>query len=203
MGQTAEELRDQLATQREDLGRDLEAIGDRVSPGRMVERRQAAMRRRFTDMRNALMGAADTATHVTTDSASSGASRVSDALTDAARGARTTAQGNPLAMGLVAFGAGLVAATLFPASSTERRLAGQAQPTLEHAAEQVGPKAKEMVGEMRDELQPAAKGAVSEVGETAKQAADTVKEDAAQAAKGTATETARSAQAARDDLTKG
>ena len=42
MGQTAEDLRTQLAEQRGDISRDLEAIGDRVSPGRMMERRQAA-----------------------------------------------------------------------------------------------------------------------------------------------------------------
>ena len=44
MGQTTEELRStRIAEQRDDLGRDLEAIGDRVSPGRMAQRHKAAV----------------------------------------------------------------------------------------------------------------------------------------------------------------
>ena len=35
MGKTAEELRQDLEQHRESIGRDMEAIGDRVSPGRM------------------------------------------------------------------------------------------------------------------------------------------------------------------------
>ena len=56
MGQTAEELRGQLVYQRAEVSRDLDAIGDRVSPHRMVERRQAAVRQRFTDIKERVMG---------------------------------------------------------------------------------------------------------------------------------------------------
>ena len=59
MGATAEELRADLGRQRQELSRDLEAIGDRVSPGRMMERRRASVRRRITVARETVMGTSD------------------------------------------------------------------------------------------------------------------------------------------------
>ena len=62
MGQTTEDLRAQIADQRETLGRDLEAIGDRVSPTRMAERRKNAVRERWQSTKTRVMGTADDAT---------------------------------------------------------------------------------------------------------------------------------------------
>ena len=182
MGQTAEDLREQLASQRGDLSRDLEAIGDRVSPGRMVERRQAAVRMRFGEMRDRVMGAADTTQYGVRDTMSSGVSTAREGVSGVAEGTMHATEGNPLAMGLVAFGAGLVMATLFPASRAEQQLASKAQPSLEHAAEQAGPKVREIADEIKEEIAPAAKGAVTEVTESAKEAAQHVKDEASQAA---------------------
>ena len=193
MGQTAEDLRTQLAEQRGDISRDLEAIGDRVSPGRMVERRQAAVRMRFGEMRERVMGAADTTQHGMRDTVSSGVSTARDGVSGAAEGTIHATEGNPLAMGLVAFGAGLVMATLFPATRAEQRAAAKAQPTLENAAEQAGPKVRELAGEMKDEVAPAAEEAVSEVKESAKQAAQNLKDEAKDAASQTGDEAKREA----------
>jgi uncharacterized protein YoxC len=188
MGQTAEDLRTQLASQRGEVSRDLEAIGDRVSPGRMVERRQAAVRMRFADMRDRVFGAADTTQHGVRDTMSSGMTSAREGVSGAAEGTMHATEGNPLAVGLVAFGAGLVMATLFPASRTEQQLASRAQPTLEHAAEQAAPKVREMVEDVKEEVAPAAKSAVTEVTESAKEAAQRVKGEAAQAASETGKE---------------
>lgn len=188
MGQTAEDLRAQLAEQRDDVSRDLEVIGDRVSPGRMVERRQAAMRMRFGDIRDRVMGAADTSRHSVHDTMSSGVSTARDSVTGVADRTTHATEGNPMAMGLVAFGAGLVMATLFPATRTEQRAAAKAQPTLENAAGEIGPEARGVIGDMKEEIAPMAKEAVSEVAETAKEAAGHVKEDAAGAARQTSEE---------------
>ena len=65
MGTTPDELRYELEQQRESLSRDLVAIGDRVSPGRMVERRKMAVRDSFGRARDAVMGARDTAAGTT------------------------------------------------------------------------------------------------------------------------------------------
>ena len=43
MGQTAEELKQDIADTRDNLSDTLDAIGDRVSPGRVIERRKNRM----------------------------------------------------------------------------------------------------------------------------------------------------------------
>ena len=50
MGQSPEELKDEIESTRADLGDTLEAIGDRVSPGRVIERRTARVRQGFADL---------------------------------------------------------------------------------------------------------------------------------------------------------
>ena len=46
MGQSADELRHDIEATRGQLGETLDAIGDRVSPGRMIERRKNPSGRR-------------------------------------------------------------------------------------------------------------------------------------------------------------
>ena len=117
MGEAAEELRGQLAQQRQDLSRDVEAIGDRVVPGRVVDRKKAAARQRFDRARDAVMGAADSATGRASDAMSSvqdKASSLAGTVGDAPDMARERAQGSPVAAGLIAFGAGLLVGSLVP-----------------------------------------------------------------------------------------
>ena len=52
MGQSATELKQEIAQTRQNLGETLDAIGDRVSPGRMVERRKNRMARGFQNVRD-------------------------------------------------------------------------------------------------------------------------------------------------------
>ena len=76
-------------------------------------------------------------------------------------------QGNAVAVGLVAFGAGLLAASLIPPSEPEQRLAGtlrdQAQP-------------------LQDELKAAGQQVVEDVKSTAQQGAEQVRQRASEAA---------------------
>jgi hypothetical protein len=178
MGQTPEELREELSAKREDLSRDLEAIGDRVSPGRMVERRQAAVKMKFSDLRERAMGAKDAAGEHLHSGAGSTASTMTDAVSRVGETTRARTEGNPLAVGLVAFGAGLVAATVFPATRREQQLAQQAQPALEQAAAKVAPAAQHVV----EEIRPVAAEAVQDLRDDAKEAATHVKEEATAAA---------------------
>ena len=145
MGKTAEDLRRDLEEQRDSLGRDLVAIGDRVSPGRMVERRRLAVRQSFGRARDAVMGAKDTASDTTQHAASSAqsavgsaASAVGDAVTSAPAGHPVTDAGEPLAAGLVAFGVGALAGSLLPTTRREEQAVAQVQPALESAAERAG-----------------------------------------------------------------
>jgi gas vesicle protein len=123
--------------------------------------------------------------HTGADSATSSVSGAVHSVSDTAR-QRT--EGNPLAVGLVAFGAGLVAATLFPATRREEALAERAQPRLEDAATKMAPAAQQVV----EELKPAATDAVEELKDEAKEAAQNVTGEAKDKAKETAA-SARSA----------
>jgi Protein of unknown function (DUF3618) len=145
---TAAELRQQLEQHRTEIGRDLVAIGDRVSPRRMTERRVAAVREKVARARVAVMGAADEASGTVRGAAETARERVSgtgEAISETASSAaerlssapeqvRETTQGNPLAAGLIAFGAGLLISSIVPPTSREQQLVGQAEPQLERAA---------------------------------------------------------------------
>jgi hypothetical protein len=77
------------------------------------------------------------------------------------------AQGNPIAAGLIAFGGGLLVASLIPPTETERRVGGQ-------VAEKAQP--------LRDELQRAGQEVADDLRSTAQDGAQQVKERAAEAA---------------------
>ncbi len=59
MGQSAAELRREIEDTRGDLGETLDAIGDRVSPARMIERRKNRMSEGARLVRERVMGTAD------------------------------------------------------------------------------------------------------------------------------------------------
>jgi len=174
MGQTAEELRGRLANQRAEIGRDLDAIGDRVSPHRMVERKQAAVRQRFSDVKDRVMGSAETSVDALRDAGASAAASLSDSASSVVHGTRDAAEGNPLAVGLIAFGAGLVAAAVFPATRTERDIAERAQPMLEKAASGAMPAARHVI----EELEPAAQDTMADLRDSAMDAVSNVKDQA-------------------------
>src|SRR4051794_41986204 len=77
VGQSAEELRREIEATRGDLGTTIDAIGDRVSPGRIVERRTNRMRGGIRSVRESVMGRASSATGAVTGTASGAAGGVS------------------------------------------------------------------------------------------------------------------------------
>lgn len=179
---SAAQLREQLDQQRNELGQDLEAIGDRVSPKRVTERKTAAVRQRLSGVRESVMGAKDTVADKTGDAGSAITDKVSGAVEQVRQGpelARQGAQGNPLAAGLIAFGGGLLLATALPSSNREQRLVDQSiQPQLDQAAAQVGTMAQETV----EAVKPAVQDAVAEVKDTAASSASEVADEAKGAA---------------------
>ena len=130
MGQSAEQLRREIEDTRGDLGETLDAIGDRLSPGRMMERRKNRMRSGLQTVRERVMG-------TVSDTGSAGAvADTAGGVADAAGGAVSTlketpdtvrqqTQGNPLAAGAIAIGVGVLLASVFPATEKERRAADQ------------------------------------------------------------------------------
>ncbi len=191
-----EQLRWQIEQQRTTLSRDLEALGDHMSPGRMVERRKAAMGQRVRRVKDTLMGTADTATSRAHDARASVTGTVSEAGSTVAGAVREApdmvaqrTQGSPLGMGLISFGIGLVAGSLLPESRKERELAAKVEPALEQAATEAGHIAREGMDELKPVAEHAAasvkedvQDATRKVQETAKEHAQSVRQEAQGAA---------------------
>jgi hypothetical protein len=191
MGTSEVELRNEAQAQRERLGSTLEAIGDRVSPERVVERRKAAVSQGFRKARDTVMGSRDyeepRLAHMK--------DRAGEAMGAAAERVQHTPEmladqtrGNPLAAGLVVFGAGMLLATIFPETRTEQRLVDAAQPPLQHAAEELKGAGRELAQDARQVGQEA----TQHVREAGSEAAATVKQETQQSADSVRREVERS-----------
>ncbi|KHK98345.1 hypothetical protein LK09_04835 [Microbacterium mangrovi] len=173
MTDSPDALRAEIERTRGALGADVDALSDKVNPAKIADRQTRRVRAAFGSLRDHVMGAADDAGTGLGNAASDAAGSVSDA----AHHARAKVEGNPLAVGLIAFGAGLLAASLIPASNAERRAAAaakeQAQPLLDEAAD--------VAKDIADDLRGPVQDAVGAVTDRAKAAAHTVAGEAAAA----------------------
>ncbi|MBC9734552.1 DUF3618 domain-containing protein [Nocardioides marmotae] len=203
MGQSTEELNSQIEDTRARMAGDLDALQDRVSPSAIVDRRKAAARSRVSGFRDRIMGTATGVRDSVVDKASSAGGAVSNAMPSTSdssspdvRGAASSAvgsagsqvQGSPLAAGLVAFGTGLVIASLIPASKAEADLAHQ---TIETAKDKGQP--------LLDEAREAGQSLAQDVKEQATQAAQEVKDSATESAQKVKEEGQSSAESVKSD----
>ena len=183
MATRSDELTQEIGATRGRMDRTIDQIGERAGPGRLTERMRGAVE----STRDTVMG---TAADIR-DGAADGAGGAVGAL-------RARSQGNPLAAGLVAFGAGLLAGSVMPESRTENRLAREVQRTaqapvrdnLQESVSEVADRLGERVEAAKDHVVDEAAGAKDEVvadaGERARdvqgharQAADDVRQDVA------------------------
>lgn len=184
---STEALRRDIAEQREDIGRDLTAIGDRVSPGRVADRSKERARRRVGEWKDRVMGSSEDV-RTTVGSPASGSapsgSRVRDTAESAGGTVVDTVEGRPIVAGLVAFGVGFIAGSILPSSRPERDLARKVEPQLESLAEGVGGTAREAAENLRpvveDEVSvmtDEAKAAASSTAAAARDEAEAAKQD--------------------------
>jgi len=202
-----EQLRREIERTQAALSQDVDALTEKVTPGKIVERRVDRARDAATRLKEKVMGSdpysghssgggvrqaashaadrvsgtASSATASVQDAASSAASSVQDAAATAAdavqqapQAIRRQTRGNPLAAGLIAFGAGWLVSSLLPATRREQELADQAKQV---AQEKVAPVAQQVAGEVRENLREPAQQAVDSVKATAQDATDTVADE--------------------------
>jgi gas vesicle protein len=110
------------------------------------------------------------------------ASTVGDAVQQAPQAVVRQTRGNPLAAGLIAFGAGWLVSSLLPASQREQELAEQAKQRASEIGQPLVDAAKDAAMEMKDNLQEPAQHAVESVRDTAADAGRTVTEEGRSAA---------------------
>jgi gas vesicle protein len=184
MGQSAEQLRQQIDDTRGDLSGTLDAIGDRLSPGRMIERRKNRVVNGWQNVRERVMGSASDVGSSVGDAAGGAV----DTIKDSPETLRRQAQGNPLAAGAVAVGVGVLLASMFPATEPEQRAAGQ----LLDKAEPLKDELRETGQQIVEHVKEPARQAVQHVKDTATQSSQAVADTAKQAAE-TTTQTAKDA----------
>ncbi|MCA1835938.1 MAG: DUF3618 domain-containing protein [Actinobacteria bacterium] len=135
--------------------------------------------------RNTVSTVSDTASSVVSaaaDRVSSMASSAADAVSSVPQVVRRRAQGNPLAAGLIAFGAGWLAASVIKSSRQERKLLEQATDRLGERLEPMAQQAKQVAANVADNLRVPAQQAFDSVTSTASEAASTVADQARAAA---------------------
>lgn len=200
-----EQIRREIERTQAALSQDVDALTEKVTPGKIVERRVDRARDAATRLKEKVMGsdpygnqhgaggyagdvrsAASTATDRASGTASSAASSVQDAASsaagavqDAPAAIRRQTRGNPLAAGIIAFGAGWLVSSLLPASRREQELADQAKQV---AQEKVQPVVQQVASEVGDNLREPAQQAVASVRSTAQDAKDTVTDEGRSAA---------------------
>ena len=181
MGQSTEELTEQIDQTRDRLGSDLDALQDKVSPKAIMNRRTTAARDRARGVKDKVMGSAQRAS----DAASSTSGSVTDAVPSpgqAADGARHQVEGSPLTAGLVAFGAGLLIAALLPGSDAEAKAGAAVVDAVQDKAQPLVEDLKSAGADVGQSVKETATDAASQVKDTASDSAGTVKDEGASAA---------------------
>jgi uncharacterized protein DUF3618 len=179
MAEDPQTLRRDIEQTRRQVGDDVDALADKVSPRQIVHRRTSAAKGRLSSLRHSVMGTAEHAGHSVGSSLQDAGSKVGDTVTSAPSSVKERTRGAPLAAGLVAFAAGWVISAALPPSVKERELAAAAK---ENAAEPVKEQAGQFAQELKDNLAEPAQEAVEHVKESAAQAAAEVQDEARSAA---------------------
>jgi len=170
MTNSPDEIRANIERTRGNLSGDVDALADKVRPSSIAHRQVGKVRGALGSVRERVMGAATDVTDRVGDTASG----VGGSVAGAPRAALDKAEGHPVAVGLIAFGVGLLVSSLIPASTKERELAGTIKDTVQ-------PQLTEAAKQVADNLREPAQDAVAAVKDSATEAVDTVKSEASDA----------------------
>ncbi|MGJ9372926.1 DUF3618 domain-containing protein [Nesterenkonia sp. CF4.4] len=181
--QSPEEIRADIERTRSSLSLDVDAVADKVSPSKVAQRQTEKIRSTVGGWKDHVMGSADDASTKVSDQAHHAA----DGVQQAPGAAKQKTRGNPLAAGLIALGAGWLAASIVPASEPEKRAAAK----LEDRAQPLVDDAKSQAKSMAEELKEPAQESVQRVRDSAAESAQNVKSEG-QEQKDTVTDSAQS-----------
>ncbi|GAA1002178.1 DUF3618 domain-containing protein [Subtercola frigoramans] len=165
MSDNPDEIRANIEATRAELSGNVDALADKVDPSKIAERQTEKIKGAFGSVKDRIMGAAS--------DLHDNAGSATDTVTDAGQKVAAKAQGNPLAVGLIAFGVGLLAASLIPATSKEKELTADLKDKAQPLVDQVTDAAKEAA----DALKQPAQDAAAAVNDTLTHAAATVKDE--------------------------
>ncbi|PRY10550.1 DUF3618 domain-containing protein [Kineococcus rhizosphaerae] len=176
MAEEPEQLRHDIEGTRSQLSSDLDALSDRLAPSNIAQRQVDKAKASVTGVKDRVFGSA----HDAADSVRDAAGDARGGAADGKAAVRRKAQGNPLAAGLIAFGAGWLISSLLPASDKETEAAGSLVEKVKDSP--LLKEAKATTSDIGSSLGEHAKDAAASVKETAQGAAATVQDDARDAA---------------------
>jgi gas vesicle protein len=169
MSENPDDIRSEIEETRRRLGSNVDAVADKVTPSHVVRRQTEKVKDAVFGVKEKVMGAAD-------ELADGGRSAIDDAgaaLGDVPHRLAGKTQGSPLAAGLIAFGAGLLVASLIPASEKEKEAAA----ALKEAAEPLTSELAAAAQDVAQDLQEPAQEALENVKSAASEAVENVKEE--------------------------
>jgi gas vesicle protein len=170
MSENPEAIRADIEQTRRRLGYDVDAVADKVTPSHIAHRQTEKIKGAMTNVKDRVMGAAED----TADNTRGALSDAGDAVGHAQQRVTQKARGNPLAAGLIAFGAGLLVSSLIPPSEKEQELAQ----TLKEKAEPMTQQLSSAASEAASHLKEPAQEAFQSVKDTATEATENVKQEA-------------------------
>lgn len=162
MSKESEELRQQIAQTRRELSHDVDAIADKVSPSRVVHRQGEKIKSSIHRAKEAVMGANETAS----DHTRKAADNVGEQARQAPQQVLAQTRGNPLAAGLIAFGAGLLVSSLLPSSEREAEMVDKLKTSAGPLAEELQDSAKQVVQHMKQPVLSAAEELKTSAGDS-------------------------------------
>jgi gas vesicle protein len=180
MAEESDQIRDDIELTRTQLAHDVDRLADKTVPSRVAQRQWDRAKAKVRGVSDRVMGSAHGNGSMIKDKASDALGTVQDKTADVAEQVKQApaainrqTQGNPVAAGLIAFGAGLLVASLMPASNMERRAGQQLRDHADDLIEPVRQPLTESMHQIRDDMGDSAKEAAASVRDTAKDAAQT------------------------------
>lgn len=167
-------IRADIEATRRDLSGNVDALADKVTPSKIADRQVRKVKGAFHSLSEKVMGSDDGYGGTSHRSPGELASDTGDAIGEAGHRVVAKAQGNPLAVGLIAFGVGALVASLIPPSQKEQELAAGVKEKAQPLVQEVQGVAKQVAEDLKEPAQQAAQ----QVKETAQEAASTVKDEA-------------------------
>lgn len=175
MGTDTERLRIEIEETREDLGRDVDALSEKVDPRRVAHRRVDDARDAARRMRDAVVGAGDSGRDRMSDLAGSAQEHVSGTAHSMTDEATRRTRGNPLALGLVAFGVGWLVASIVPAPRGEQELVAAGAERVQSLAEPVANHLRESAENVKEAMSPQVSAAAQDLKDSASQGVQRVR----------------------------
>lgn len=166
MSNDPDQIRAEIEATRAGLSSNVNALTESVKPGNMVRRQVGGT---FSSLRDQVMGSENA-----TGKAAGAKDSVMGSASSGTSAAAQKTRGNPLAAGVIAFGAGLLLGSLLPTSEAEQQAAAAVKDKAQPLTDQVTDAAKSVAADLKEPATQAAQNLKA----TATDAANTVKDEA-------------------------